>query len=93
MDRRGRGRDRNTTGDWPLAARRRESGERKEGRHPEVEEVSDDSCIAELHLTKDSFSLRRCSTVSFRCRQSRSNYNTGKVENGSTVLVTKIKVI
>lgn len=50
---------------WRLAfgGRRRETGERKEGRHPEVEEVSDDSCIAELHLTKDSFSLHRCSRM------------------------------
>lgn len=39
---------------WRLAfgGRRRETGERKEGRHPGVEEVSDDSCIAEVHLTQ-----------------------------------------
>lgn len=37
---------------WQLAfGSQRREGERKEGRHPGVEEVSDDSCIAEIYLT------------------------------------------
>lgn len=65
---------------WRLAfgGRRRETGERKEGRHPEVEEVSDDSCIAELHLTKDSFRLHRCSSRSLFLFSAQSTVQVGE---------------